>query len=164
MEVQLVSFDAEGQRQVFTVAEGVTTVGRHLECDFQVPSPNISRRHFRLTVEGDAVSVKDMGSSNGTFINERRIHESPLKAGDKLRAADVIFTVVIDGEPAEVQNEAPVEKGRKEQVGVTESTGMAAHVDQTQDLGSPVQLVEPAEEVVTDPLSALAAMSRERQH
>ncbi len=163
MEVQLVGFDADGQH-TFVVPEGVTIVGRHLECDYTLASPNVSRRHFRLTFENGACVVKDLGSSNGTFINEKRIHESPLKPGDKLRAADINFTVVIDGQPAQLRNDVPQIIKRTEHVVTTESTGIVGQVEQARDAGTPAHRVEPENEAANDPLSALAAMSRQRQH
>src|SRR5262245_5262883 len=59
-------------------------VGRHPNCDVRLPSIRGSRRHCCLTrVDGEVV-VRDLGSSNGTRINDRRVEAGRLRPGDTL--------------------------------------------------------------------------------
>ena len=61
-------------------------VGRQQGLELTLDSAAVSRRHARLSWEGERVYVEDLGSSNGTFINETRITErQPLWPGDTLR-------------------------------------------------------------------------------
>jgi serine phosphatase RsbU (regulator of sigma subunit) len=61
-------------------------IGRHANADVTLPSGSVSRRHARLTWEHDQVFVEDLGSSNGTFVNDARIPgRTRLRAGDLLR-------------------------------------------------------------------------------
>lgn len=76
---------------------GTMTVGRHSDCDISIPGEEISRHHAKLQVMPDGISVEDMGSANGTFINGKRIHQGMLKAGEELRLDTVRFLLVAPG-------------------------------------------------------------------
>jgi pSer/pThr/pTyr-binding forkhead associated (FHA) protein len=102
MLVQLVMFKADGQRREFTLRKDVTVIGRAIECDFQIPLLAVSRKHCQITLRQDHIAIKDLGSSNGTFLNDQRLQEADLEAGDKLAVGPVIFTVVVDGQPADI--------------------------------------------------------------
>lgn len=73
---------------------GTMTVGRASECGISVPSEEISRQHAKLQVMPDGIAVEDMGSANGTFINDKRVHTGMLKPGDELRLDTVRFMLV----------------------------------------------------------------------
>ena len=73
---------------------GTMTVGRAAECGISVPSEEISRQHAKLQVMPDGIAVEDMGSANGTFINDKRVHTGMLKPGDELRLDTVRFMLV----------------------------------------------------------------------
>jgi hypothetical protein len=53
-------------------------------------------------VEENKVTLRDLGSSNGTFLNEKKVSEATLKAGDRVKIGPVYFTVQIDGIPEEI--------------------------------------------------------------
>jgi serine/threonine protein kinase len=70
----------------------VSRVGRDLRFDIRPRDPEISRRHAMLTFDGVGFSVKDLGSANGTFVNEHRVADStPLKDGDMVRVGRTSF-------------------------------------------------------------------------
>jgi pSer/pThr/pTyr-binding forkhead associated (FHA) protein len=73
---------------------GTMTVGRAAECDISVPTEEISRQHAKLQVMPDGIAVEDLGSANGTFINDKRIHTGMLKPGEELRLDTVRFMLV----------------------------------------------------------------------
>jgi phosphoserine phosphatase RsbU/P len=76
------------------LSDGVHRVGRSVSNQVSVPDPSVSREHAEITVEEDAARVRDLGSRNGTWINERRCeNEEPLAPGDRLRLGSVILTV-----------------------------------------------------------------------
>jgi len=103
MDVKLVMFKADGERKDFPVTNEVTVVGRGEKCDLRVPLLSVSRRHCEVTVAGDEVKVKDLGSSNGTYVSNKRVTEAILNAGDRVVVGPVVFTIQIDGKPEEVQ-------------------------------------------------------------
>ena len=66
-----------------------TTIGRSGLCDIQVSSPLVSRRHARVTVGERGVSIEDLGSRNGVYVNaERAVGSVFLKLGDRLGIGD----------------------------------------------------------------------------
>lgn len=72
-------------------------IGRAPECDISIPSDEISRRHAQVKPISDGLSVEDLGSSNGTFINGQRIEKGLLRPGDELRLDTVRFLLVAPG-------------------------------------------------------------------
>jgi pSer/pThr/pTyr-binding forkhead associated (FHA) protein len=68
---------------------GVMTVGRSSENDVTLRDSTVSRRHARIVCSEDVCSVQDLGSANGTFINDRRVSRAQLTLGDRLRLGDV---------------------------------------------------------------------------
>jgi pSer/pThr/pTyr-binding forkhead associated (FHA) protein len=70
-----------------------TTIGRAVECDIVITSKRVSREHSRLRREGRRVLLADLGSTNGTFLNDERILEPmELRDGDTITIGDVKFT------------------------------------------------------------------------
>src|SRR6516162_2336372 len=59
-------------------------VGRHPHCDSRLVSPRVSRWHCCLTEVDGAVWVRDLGSTNGIWINGRRVMSGRLRPGDVL--------------------------------------------------------------------------------
>ncbi len=76
---------------------GVTVIGRAPECDLSIPTDEISRRHAELRVSQDGVMVEDLGSANGTFVNDRRVTRELLKHGDELRFDQLRFQLIAPG-------------------------------------------------------------------
>ncbi|MCK6500228.1 MAG: FHA domain-containing protein [Nitrospira sp.] len=66
-----------------------TTVGRVEDNTFPITEPSVSSHHCEILLKGSDVVVKDLNSTNGTFINGERITEAPLKAGQTLRLGNV---------------------------------------------------------------------------
>ncbi len=71
----------------------VKTIGRSPGAEFIVEAPLVSRLHCQLTSNADALHVKDLDSTNGTFVNGKRVTTSPLREGDRLTVGRVEFTV-----------------------------------------------------------------------
>jgi pSer/pThr/pTyr-binding forkhead associated (FHA) protein len=82
--------------KVYPVA-GPVVIGRAPECDISVQAEEISRRHALVKPTQDGLSVEDLGSANGTYINARRVQQGFLHAGDELRLDAVRFIVVAPG-------------------------------------------------------------------
>ncbi len=69
--------------------EGETTVGRSRGSGVVVKDPAVSRGHAVVAVRGDRVTVKDLRSSNGTYLNGRRLEaETPMVEGDRLTVGE----------------------------------------------------------------------------
>ena len=74
-------------------AGAVKTMGRAPRADFVVDAALVSRLHCRLTATADGLEVVDLKSTNGTFVNDKRIHKATLAAGDRLRVGRVELAV-----------------------------------------------------------------------
>ena len=78
----------------FRVRRGaVKTVGRATRADFIVDAPLVSRLHCRLEADGDQLEVIDLSSTNGTFVNGKKVKRARLVSGDRLRVGRVELTV-----------------------------------------------------------------------
>lgn len=85
---------ALGQQKtvVIPLSEQQFTIGRHADCDLSLPSHEISRLHAKITIQGDSVFVEDCGSTNGTYVNRKRIDGSTaILEGDVVHFSSIEF-------------------------------------------------------------------------
>lgn len=81
---------ADGERvQSLELHMGINRLGRSDANDFPIDHPTVSGSHCEVVREGDSVFVRDLGSTNGTFIDGARITEGPLNVGQTLQLGDV---------------------------------------------------------------------------
>lgn len=71
----------------------MVTVGRSAQCDIVFPGTHLSRLHAEITINYSSLSIKDMGSANGTFVNDRKITTAQVYAGDRIRMDVYSFRV-----------------------------------------------------------------------
>jgi hypothetical protein len=98
---------------------GAATVGRDPSAGVSIDDPEASREHASLTVAGTTVTVQDLGSTNGTFVNGERLSAArELSETDKLRIGTTVFELRVTGaedatrvgtlpDPADLQATAP---------------------------------------------------------
>ncbi len=72
----------------------ILLLGRHPECDVQIDSRKISRRHCCIAQVSDYLVVRDLGSTNGIRINGNRVVEGRLAPGDELTVGTFRYRVV----------------------------------------------------------------------
>lgn len=88
----LVQYSGEAPGQRFALPEGTLSLGRAPECQVQLDSPGVSRRHAELVVQGDTVHFNDAGSVNGSWVNDKRVRAPVLlKDGDLLRLGELVL-------------------------------------------------------------------------
>jgi len=75
--------------RVFDVTEEKTSVGRLEDNKVCIPEASVSSHHCEMQAKGDDILIKDLGSTNGTFINGEQIKEATLKPGQALRLGTV---------------------------------------------------------------------------
>jgi signal transduction histidine kinase len=79
--------------KAFEVDGNASLIGRDSSCAVPLRDPGVSRHHARLEVAGDQYILKDLGSSNGTFVNGVRIDEAILQTGDQVRVGNTILAI-----------------------------------------------------------------------
>jgi pSer/pThr/pTyr-binding forkhead associated (FHA) protein len=67
-------------------------IGRHSDCNLTIPSQRVSRRHTEVVWERDNPVIRDLGSQNGTKVNNKRIKEQPLNDGDEIEIGPFFCT------------------------------------------------------------------------
>ncbi|MFO0843896.1 MAG: FHA domain-containing serine/threonine-protein kinase [Gemmataceae bacterium] len=72
-----------------------TIIGRAQECDLVLRSADVSKKHCRILIGEDRVTVEDLGSVNGTLVNGRPVEKAKLNDGDKLDIAGHVFAVEV---------------------------------------------------------------------
>jgi pSer/pThr/pTyr-binding forkhead associated (FHA) protein len=77
-----------------------TTIGRVDDNTFPIVEPSVSSHHCEILLKGAEVLVRDLNSTNGTFINGEKIAESALKPGQILRLGQIEMRLETDAAPA----------------------------------------------------------------
>ncbi len=80
--------------KAFTIDRPVLTIGRASNCDIHIDDENVSRNHAELSLRDKLVWIKDNESTNGTFINSKKISEVPLNDGDLVLIGQVLFKFI----------------------------------------------------------------------
>ncbi len=71
-------------------------IGRSSASDFVVDDPNVSRRHVEIRPDGDTWTLRDLGSTNGTELNGRRVERARLEDGDEITVGTTRITFARD--------------------------------------------------------------------
>lgn len=90
--MKIIVKDKSGNTKEIPLREQDYTIGRDENCDIPLRDPRVSRQHARIEVKGDSVRIIDLGSSNGTFIEGKRIQNQLLKAGDVIDIGGFFLT------------------------------------------------------------------------
>jgi predicted component of type VI protein secretion system len=137
MPAQLVAL---GEGPNILLDKPVLLVGRHPECDIQIDSRKISRRHCCIAQVNDYLVIRDLGSTNGIRINNVRVLEGRLRQSDELTIGNSRYRVRWDS------LDAPAAEPR--QVGMAAHTARAEVVedDDLESCDEPVPLAEPGVE------------------
>lgn len=77
-----------------------TTVGRVEDNLFQIAEPSVSSHHCEVLLRGNDIVVKDLNSTNGTYINGQKITEGPIRPGQILRLGQIEMRLETDAPPA----------------------------------------------------------------
>ena len=112
MNVSLVLVKADGSQREVPLRKPVGVIGRQTDCHIRIPSASVSRHHCEVSVDdAGMVSLRDLGSSNGTFVNKQRIEQAAVNAGDLRSLGGFVFVVRIGGKPSAINAEDAIEDG-----------------------------------------------------
>jgi len=84
-----------------------TTIGRVEDNTFQIADPSVSSHHCEVLLRGTDVVIKDLNSTNGSFINGEKISESVLKPGQTLKLGQIELQLLTDGMAIPAAKPAP---------------------------------------------------------
>ncbi len=73
-------------------AGGKVTIGRAADCELRLPSGDASRQHAEIVAGEDGFTLRDLGSTNGTFVNGERVSEHRLAPGDRIHIGSSAIT------------------------------------------------------------------------
>lgn len=90
---RLLKKNGVGEPEVFELNLGLNHFGRDPENHFSVNHPTVSARHAELILTADGILLRDLDSTNGTFIDDAPVKQAVLQNGQKLRFGDVEFVV-----------------------------------------------------------------------
>ncbi len=93
-ELIVVSGRYKGQR--IPLRNEVLRIGRERQCEMVVDDESVSRLHSEIVYENDHYILRDLRSTNGTYLNEERITEAPLQNGDRIGIGDTIMMAQIE--------------------------------------------------------------------
>jgi pSer/pThr/pTyr-binding forkhead associated (FHA) protein len=106
--LKMLSGSEEGRR--FDIDRDETTIGRAADSAFVIDDPSVSGRHCKITRRGRRFNLSDLGSTNGTQLNEVLIEEHQLSAGDVCTVGSV--QVLFDGDDIDNFKPVPTPEGQ----------------------------------------------------
>lgn len=100
MDVKFLVVQGKARGQHLLFPDGEFLFGRGPECHVRPDSEWVSRQHCLLHIKGDDISLRDLGSTNGTLVNGVRVVGSrDLHIGDQVQIGPLVFQVAVDGLP-----------------------------------------------------------------
>lgn len=103
MNASLTLLKKNGAHKAFPLPKDVTVIGRRHDCDLRIPLPTVSRKHCQLSLNDGEVELRDLNSTGGTFLNDKRVDgRMSVKAGDYIRIGPLIFVCQINGKPEKI--------------------------------------------------------------
>jgi hypothetical protein len=101
MSYKLVILKGRSASQAIPIGAGASTLGRQPGCEVTLKSSQVSRKHCQIFEKDGQLQVKDLGSSNGTFVNGKKIEDvHPLEQGDILALGTIEFRIESASAPA----------------------------------------------------------------
>jgi pSer/pThr/pTyr-binding forkhead associated (FHA) protein len=89
------------------------TIGRSHECTLQIDEPGLSRVHARAIPTDDGVQLEDQGSTNGTYINGKRVVRGVARAGDEIGFDTIRFRLTASNQAESAPENVPVSSKRR---------------------------------------------------
>ena len=101
--VDIVVVDGPGRGARVSVRSGAATIGTAEGSDLRLADPTVSRFHCEIRVRGDAIALRDRGSTNGTYAGGVRVRDADVPAGTLLRVGNTVVRIDVGAEPAFVE-------------------------------------------------------------
>ena len=91
---KLICISGQSSARSFILKEGESVIGRAEESDIKISSSGVSKKHAVISVKGSVMSITDLGSKNGTFVNGVMVKKKELNQGDKIAVHDHVYQIV----------------------------------------------------------------------
>jgi pSer/pThr/pTyr-binding forkhead associated (FHA) protein len=160
MQVNMVIFKRDGQRKDISLAKPVSVIGRRDDCDLRVPLLGVSRQHCQVIAKDGKVTLKDLNSSNGTFVNDKRVNQQDLKPGDRVQVGPVTFVIQIEGKPAKI---SPPMKPKKASATARRNEEVDVELAAEDDAFAQLVMGDRDADDDEDPISALEALADQKE-
>lgn len=109
-------------------------IGRSSELDMVLVEDMVSRKHAKIVVSGGKITIEDLGSTNGTFVNGEKIKQARLKEGDRILIGTSILKLVLQGADAEDLDEtavkAKLEQAAAQAAKATKTSSMTGKIEE----------------------------------
>lgn|GEM_PF-515999 len=111
-EARLILRRGNASSENYVIRSGTIVAGRDKDCDIILDEKKSSRKQFKIYRNGNRYFIQDLGSSNGTYVNQKRITEASLSSEDRIRVGETEFQFVAQEESFEekARDFLPVEK------------------------------------------------------
>jgi len=101
----------------YELTAGSHTIGRSLTCDLTIREATLSRKHARIwRIDQDQITVEDLKSKNGTFVDDMRIQRQPLRTKSILRLGDIRFALYGSEPKVDSENTEETKSVREEKI------------------------------------------------
>ncbi|HMK72951.1 MAG TPA: FHA domain-containing protein [Myxococcaceae bacterium] len=108
-------------------------IGRSSELDMVLVEDMVSRKHAKIAVQGGKISIEDLGSTNGTFVNGEKVRTARLKEGDRILIGTSILKLVVAGAESSQLSDAAVkhnlEAVAQAQAAKTKTSSMSGKIE-----------------------------------
>jgi len=108
-------------------------IGRSSELDMVLVEDMVSRKHAKIAVQGGKISIEDLGSTNGTFVNGEKVRTARLKEGDRILIGTSILKLVVAGAESSQLSDAAVkhnlEAAAQAQAAKTKTSSMSGKIE-----------------------------------
>src|SRR3954465_870324 len=89
-------------------------IGRSSELDMVLVEDMVSRKHAKITIQAGKITIEDLGSTNGTFVNGEKVKTARLKEGDRILVGTSILKLVRQGANVPELDDAAVKQKLEE--------------------------------------------------
>ena len=103
----LIHEDQQPQREI-SLYKSRTKIGRASECEIQLSSSRVSRKHAQIIREGDGFFIEDIGSTNAVFLNKEKVERAALKHGDQIVIHHFVLEFVDNASAEDIAAESVV--------------------------------------------------------